>query len=299
VTGGVLRLAHLSDLHVLDLAGVRVRDFLNKRVTGGATLLVSRRRAHSVAAVEAALADLATRDVDHVVVTGDLTNLSLPSEFDRVAALLRPLGGPERVSVVPGNHDCYTGESVGRFEELFDAWLTSDLPRPEGATYPYVKLLGDVALVGLSTARPTPWLLAAGALGPGQLGRLTTLLASEELASRFVVVALHHPLRNERGDWLYVLRCLWDAPGLRRLLAARGVGLVLHGHDHLVQRAGLPRKAGEELPLHAVSSTSFVGGGDPRRLARYVVYAIDAAEGKWEVAEERVWDGGRGEFVAG
>ena len=39
MTGGVLRLAHLSDLHVLDLTGVRARDFLNKRLTGGATLL--------------------------------------------------------------------------------------------------------------------------------------------------------------------------------------------------------------------------------------------------------------------
>ena len=47
-------LAHISDLHVLDLTGVRPWRFLNKRMTGGLNLVLGRRRMHRIEVVEAA-----------------------------------------------------------------------------------------------------------------------------------------------------------------------------------------------------------------------------------------------------
>ena len=113
-----MRLAHISDLHVLDLTGARARDFLNKRITGSATLFARRSTAHQTSVVQAAIRDINEQAPDHVVVTGDLTNLSLRSEFEAATGLLRELGGRDRLSVVPGNHDVYTRESRGRFEQL-------------------------------------------------------------------------------------------------------------------------------------------------------------------------------------
>ena len=50
-------------------------------------------------------ADLARRPPDHIVVTGDLTNVALDSEFRLGAAWLRRLQAIAPVTIVPGNHD--------------------------------------------------------------------------------------------------------------------------------------------------------------------------------------------------
>src|SRR5690554_6518437 len=81
-------LAHLSDIHVLDLAGVRFYRFFNKRVTGGLNLLLKRSKAHKPALLEEALDRIEGLGCDHVLVTGDLTNLALPSEFERARRIL-------------------------------------------------------------------------------------------------------------------------------------------------------------------------------------------------------------------
>ena len=104
-----MRIAHLSDLHLLDLKGVHPRRFLNRRVTGMVNLLTKRRNAHSPQIFERLLEDILEQNVDHVVITGDVTNLALESEFERVAAYLRLLWDYQHVSLVPGNHDYYTG----------------------------------------------------------------------------------------------------------------------------------------------------------------------------------------------
>ena len=69
--------------------------------------------------------------VDHVAVTGDLTNLALETEFEAVRELLEDELGlhPSEVSVVPGNHDLYTrGAMRGRrFVRYFGAYVESEL----------------------------------------------------------------------------------------------------------------------------------------------------------------------------
>ena len=46
--------------------------------------------------------------VDHLVITGDLTNLALESEYRRAAEIVGRFGSKLEISVVPGNHDIYT-----------------------------------------------------------------------------------------------------------------------------------------------------------------------------------------------
>src|SRR3546814_9858747 len=71
-------------------------------------LWVRRRRAlHRPEVLAALAADLAGLAPDHLVVTGDLTNIALPGEFVQVGRWLEGLGAPEGVTVVPGNHDAY------------------------------------------------------------------------------------------------------------------------------------------------------------------------------------------------
>src|SRR5262249_2344429 len=94
------RIAHITDLHWFSLEGVRPGDFLNKRWLGGLNLALRRRNKHSEGLLEAAVDAINRAGYEHVVVTGDLTNLSLDGEFRRAHALLARLsGGRERVTI--------------------------------------------------------------------------------------------------------------------------------------------------------------------------------------------------------
>ena len=101
-----LRFLHCSDIHLLDLAGVSIWRFLNKRVTGALNLALKRGRHHDQRLFDRIVEHARREGVDRLVVTGDLTNLSLEPEFELVRAKLDGAGLP--VTVIPGNHDAYT-----------------------------------------------------------------------------------------------------------------------------------------------------------------------------------------------
>ena len=127
-----MRIAHFSDLHLLSLEGVGFHRFLNKRLTGWAMLRFHRKSVHKPHAVRAVADEVGAARIDHVAITGDLTNLALESEFALVKSFLENDLGfhPDQVSVVPGNHDVYTrgAARTRRFETFFKSYMESDLP---------------------------------------------------------------------------------------------------------------------------------------------------------------------------
>ena len=173
-----VRIAHLSDLHLLSLEGAVPYRLMNKRITGYLNLRFHRTSIHKPCAVRAAARAIKELGVDHVVITGDVSNLALENEFELVRAFLADdLGLPaDRVSLVPGNHDVYTGGAhrSRRFARTFAAYLGSDLAdlTPPGEVFPFVHLRGPVAIIGLSTALPRPPLVASGEIGRAQLDAL-------------------------------------------------------------------------------------------------------------------------------
>ena len=48
-----------------------------------------------------------------MLVTGDLVHIGLEQEMSEAAQWLRSLGPPEKVILVPGNHDNYAADSLG------------------------------------------------------------------------------------------------------------------------------------------------------------------------------------------
>jgi 3',5'-cyclic AMP phosphodiesterase CpdA len=234
-----VRLAHFSDLHVLSFVGVRPHRFLNKRLTGYLNLKLKRKHIHHPRYVRAIAREVAKAKVDHVAVTGDLTNLALEPEFEAVREILEDELGfhPSQVSVVPGNHDLYTrGAMRGRrFVEFMGAYVDSDLPFSTGkelGVFPYVRLRGPLAIIGLSSAVPRPPFVAAGRLGRAQLDAFSRLLDHADVRSRTPVILLHHPIHLPRSRMKALLEGLHDARELARRLAGVEHGLVLHGHLH-------------------------------------------------------------------
>ncbi|MCW5749946.1 MAG: metallophosphoesterase [Alphaproteobacteria bacterium] len=240
-------IAHLSDPH-LPLPRARAGELLCKRVLGWQSWRRNRRHIHVPEVLALVQADILAHAPDHIVVTGDICNISLPAEFRAGAGWLATLGPPERVSVIPGNHDAYVA-----VEEAVGLGLWRDYMRGDtGEGVPAVRIRGEVALVGLSSAVPTPWFMASGRLGEGQLAALGPMLRALGRRGLFRIVMVHHPPYRARGGWR---KSLSDASRLEEVLSAEGAELVLHGHDH---RAALGRigEPAQPVPVLGVPSAS-------------------------------------------
>jgi 3',5'-cyclic AMP phosphodiesterase CpdA len=262
-------------------AGAGPADFINKRAVGTLNLVVNRTRKHKMELLEALRQDMRAQAPDHLALTGDLSNVSLPGEWRSALAWLDACGlEPASVSVIPGNHDAYIEDVVASraFEKLFAPYMTSDLPPAAGerADYPYVQIRDGIAFVGVSSSVPTGDLGAWGRIGDEQLARLEVLLAAPELAGKTRVVLIHHPpVLHKDGEH----RNLRDRAALAAVLARTGAELVLHGHDHDDQRAELPGPGGRPIPIIGGGSASYTGSAERR--SRYNLYEIEGAAITW------------------
>lgn len=231
-----LTLAHVSDLHLPFEPNLSPLQRLSKRQLSSWSWR-RRRVLHRTEILLALVADLRAQGVDHIVVTGDITNFSLPEEFKRAATWLEALAPHDRISLVPGNHDALVAvalrEGLGRWAE----WSSAD------GGWPFVHHRDCLALIGLNSALPTAPLLARGRLGADQLSRLEHILEAERRAGRTRVILLHHPVADSAVGWR---KALADRVMLRGVLQRAGAELVLHGH---ARDARLDALAGPHGPI--------------------------------------------------
>lgn len=277
-------LAHLSDPHLGPLPQPKVRELVSKRLLGYMNWQRGRRHVHHRDALDALTRDLGGAGADHVAVTGDLVNIALAAEFVHARRWLETLGPPSDVSVVPGNHDAYvTGAGVHR-DRQWAPYMSgdaggADAPRPAGATacprsaFPYLRRRGPVGLIGLSSAVPTPPLMATGHLGGPQIAALAGILGELHAEGRFRVVMIHHPPVPSARH-----KCLVDAPAFRRALKAAGAELIIHGHDHV---HALNFIDGADAPVPVVGVPSASAAAAARRPGAYNLYRIDGGPGDW------------------
>ncbi|HEX8951141.1 MAG TPA: metallophosphoesterase [Polyangia bacterium] len=231
-------LAHLSDLHL------------------------GRSPAHDE---EVARAVDAADSVDHVVVSGDVTDRGRAHEYARFERLVAPLAAAGRLTVVPGNHD-RLGDDLG-------ARLRRGA-RVQTETRPGL----HVVRVD-STGAHNRFLLAGhGDLCDGVLADVERAVADAP-ARHLVVVTLHHhplPLPEETLPELLASRIGLPYASELRLGATllsrlRGrCDLVLHGHRH-VPRA-LTLFGGDARPL------GLYNAGCTPSLGRFRVFAHAAGK---------------------
>lgn len=244
----MFKLAHISDIHLAPLPSPRPTELIGKRGLGYLNWLRKRRSIHRADVLASIVADLKAQRPDHIAVTGDLVNLSLSNEFAPARAWLEGLADPESASFVPGNHDAYVRATAGRAMRDWSDYMRGDA----GESFPFVRRRGPVALIGVSTARPTLPLAATGRVGAEQLARLGEILASLGHEEMFRVVMLHHPPIAGVNRF----RRLDDAPALREVLRAQGAELVLHGHLH---EASLAWLAGPYASIPCIGTASASG----------------------------------------
>jgi 3',5'-cyclic AMP phosphodiesterase CpdA len=271
-------LAHLSDLHLGPVERPALRDLAGKRLTGWINWERSRARVHNMEVLDALLADIFAHRPDHIAVTGDLANIGLPSEFALARDFMERIGQPEDVSFTPGNHDAYVPSALPHLATAFAPWASSD--GDHGSAYPYMRVRGAVALIGLSSGIPTAPFIASGKLGAKQREAFAHLLdvAREKNLAR--VVMLHHPPHRVGAS---MGRGLTDAHEFELLIGRHGAELILHGHNHRLSVAHLRGPDRKPIPVVGVASASAAGGSRTHR-AGYNLFRIERTDGRFAVS---------------
>lgn len=276
----MITLAHLSDPHLGPMPAASFAELASKRALGYLNWHRRRKSFHLREIADLMAQDLRTVAPDHIAVTGDLVNISLRPEFGLALGWLEALGGGETVSVVPGNHDAYVklpwDRTLGQWEPYMRSNEEGRTHVATDAIFPYVRIIGHVAVIGVSTAIPTPPFCAFGTLGRAQLDRLDAILKSLDDAPLCRVLLIHHPPLIHQTSRR---KGITDTRALASLLERRHVDLVLHGHNHRDMYEAFETSRGL---MHIFGVPSASGAHfDHRPAAQYNLYEIERRNGSF------------------
>jgi 3',5'-cyclic AMP phosphodiesterase CpdA len=283
--GNRFTLAHFSDPHFARVDHIEKSDLFNKRLLGFLRWKLKRRAEHSDELLTILRQDLQRTKPNHIAITGDLTQLGLPIEFQTVHAWLQTIGPAKGVTVIPGNHDTYVQTDWQDTFALWSEYMAADgSDRPAGMVtnlngfFPTLRIRDRIALIGINTAHPTGLHLATGTMGSSQLQKLETILKNLSGRDLFRIILIHHPPVQNVVSWR---RSLTDAASLRRLLERYGAELVLFGHAHKKVFANLEAPSGL-IPAIGAPSASSQSDLDERRSCYYLYEIRSTVEG-WRV----------------
>jgi 3',5'-cyclic-AMP phosphodiesterase len=221
----------------------------------------------SLPAIHKLLQKIVDSNIDHLVITGDLTDNADEHDFISLRNILKSLDllASQRTSIVIGNHDIFGGPQTAQdiltfpskcseidyekkvqkftryFFELFDGVFNPI----EGNTFPFAKPVGNLVLIGMNTideySRLRNPFASNGVVSEGQRKGL------QEIFSRYrdfkkIVLSHHHFYKNripakssEIGIWNRIENYTMKLRGKKKLLnmfAENKVDLILHGHSH-------------------------------------------------------------------
>jgi 3',5'-cyclic AMP phosphodiesterase CpdA len=272
----MITLAHISDIHLAPLPPVRFVDLLGKRITGFLNWRFTRARTLAGEGLTNLVRHLREQNPDFVAVTGDLTNLALDAEINTAYNWLQTVGDPDRVVVSPGNHDAYVPGALKRAMERWGAYVQGETISTRA--FPFVRRVGDVAIVSCSSAIPSPPWMANGRFSASQAARLARVLKLLGDGGYFRVVLIHHPPDKES---FHPRLGLWGSKGFREVIAEHGAELILHGHTHKSSMHAVPGPKGE-VPVVGVAAAGAAQdaahGDDP---GRYNLFRIERQGTAW------------------
>ena len=272
----MVTLAHISDIHLAPLPPVRWSELMNKRITGYINWRLRRRSSLSGDGLHNLVQHMKEQQPDFVAVTGDLVNLGLEAEANTAWNWLQTVGDEQSVCVSPGNHDAYVKQTFAFNAERWNGYMRGETT--DSAPFPFVRRIGDVAIISCSSSVPSPPFMAIGRFEQDQADRLGRILRLMGEAGYFRVVLIHHPPNQEARSLRLGLR---GAKRFREVVAEHGAELILHGHTHKSTIFAIPGKTGD-VPVIGVAAAGAAqredGGEDP---ARYNLFKIERLGTAW------------------
>jgi 3',5'-cyclic AMP phosphodiesterase CpdA len=212
---------------------------------------------------------LAEKKVDHLVVTGDLTDNASEKDLIILRSLLKKYGFlcGDKLSLIIGNHDIYGG--IQKADEIFsfparcesvdydkkvlnfvshfpEAFEDSIYISPKNF-FPFAKIFNNILFVGVnSIARYSKFsnpFASNGEVSISQFNEIAELLKANGNNVEHKIILIHHHFNKIKGKALSSLGGLWqniekqtmklrNKRRLFNLFKEFKVDLILHGHIH-------------------------------------------------------------------
>ena len=186
-------------------------------------------RKDRVAAREALLESLEEQTIDHLVISGDLSNVAREEEFRKGREFIdRFLNGSPlaRVTIVPGNHDVQDSQdgaiNLQRFNKHFNEFL------PSKGMFPIVQNSESGMIVGLGSITAGVGIGTEGKIDRRQMDAISKLFDCGKNLPK--ILTLHHHLKKKGIEPR--MPPLLNGSQLLDIARASGVKLILHGHKH-------------------------------------------------------------------
>jgi len=279
------RLFHISDIHLTPFVAPSIFELCSKRITGWLNWRLNRGQMLGEQTLSHLVADMRSQHCDHLVISGDLVNLSLKQEFIQACHWLESLGHPDDVSVIFGNHDAYVPGALQQACQIFSSWIKGDNKQANGeqanteqanaTPFPYCRQRGEVAIIGVNSAVATRPLSARGSFKKPQARRLAEILAEKK--GSFRVVVIHHPPIHHA---VARHKALKGIDLFQQVIAGQGAELVLHGHSHL-PTLNFIHASERQIPVIGVASASQAPGGH-KPAANYNIFEINKSDAGWQ-----------------
>jgi 3',5'-cyclic AMP phosphodiesterase CpdA len=173
---------------------------------------------------------------NHFVLSGDLTEVGAPGEFETLAETLHDSGiAPQQFTLVPGNHDVYSSADAWRW--ALAGPLAAFAPTSAGEPGKIVEV-GGANLLPIDATFHQPVTRSAGVITDDVVRTIESRAGDAKLSSRPLVVVQHHPPFVRKTSALHWLDGLVGATRLMHALESFRHLFVLHGHLHsIVDRA--------------------------------------------------------------
>jgi Icc protein len=232
---GITRIAHVSDAHVLDPRPSRTRSGWSMRVrflSFGRPLDAEGRRHKLRRSLETAK----RVGAEHFVLSGDLTEIGSPGEYETLAEVLHDSGiAPDRMTLVPGNHDLYGSADAWRWAL---AGPLAAFARNAATNVGKVVDIAGASLMPVDATFHQPVTRSAGWLPDEAMEAIERRAADSSLSQRPLVVVQHHPPFLRTTSALHWIDGLVGARRMMDMLERFRHLWVFHGHLHaIVDRA--------------------------------------------------------------
>lgn len=240
-----MKIAHISDLH------------LNTLFNDSNLMRVKR-----------LIKYISTQSVDHLIISGDLTDNADESDLLILKRILNKYGFSSHLTltVIPGNHDIFGGPQkpidiftfpdrckevdydakVNLFKEVFKETFFNTLTTDSESNFPFVKEIENVIILGInSIAEYSKYKNPFASNGEVKLkhfNKIDELLKKYSEKDVFKVVTIHHHFnkmkntkRSISGLWQNIEKQTMKLKKKKRLLSLfqkHNVDIVLHGHIH-------------------------------------------------------------------
>jgi len=241
-----LLIVHISDLHL--------NSFYNDSIFKRVNYL---------------LKQISENKVDHLIITGDITDNASEKDFEIFRRMLTKYGfmKGEKLSIIPGNHGIYGGiqkaEDIFTFPEKcdkinYDKRVNNFLSYfPEAFSncqylssksfFPFAKKINNTLIVGLNSIAQYSKLSnpfgSNGDIDATQFGELFDILKTTEKDVKYRIILIHHHFNKLKSEAKSTFGSIWSGiekqtmklKGKRRLFnlfKEFNIDIVLHGHVH-------------------------------------------------------------------